>query len=105
VAAGGETAKPEFSSDLTCVLVTDAVFLLWLVPRMLGIDFSILRWKEKVVVFTIRYINAPPVVVGGRNECRDYKAVLKKCSSDCDASLFSLNVTKTQQLECPVIGK
>jgi hypothetical protein len=105
VAAGSDTAKPEFSSALTRILVTDAVFLLWAVPRMLGIGSSILRWKEKLTVFTSRYINAPPVVVGGRNECREPKAVLKKCSSDCDASLFSLNVTKTQQLECPVIGK
>jgi hypothetical protein len=72
---------------------------------MLGIGSSILRRKEKVIVFTIRYISRPPVVPGGRNGCRERKAVLKKYSSDWDALRFSFYVTKIQQLECSVIRK
>jgi hypothetical protein len=72
---------------------------------MLGIDLFILCMNAKIIVFTTRYISRRHTAGGGEMSAMRERLLLKKFSSDCAASYFSLYVTKIQQFECAIIGK
>jgi hypothetical protein len=72
---------------------------------MLGIDLFILCVNAKIIVFTTRYISRRHTAGGGEMSAMRERLLLKKFSSDCGVSYFSLHVTKLQQFECAIIGK